>query len=131
MSDKKQTGFDLANFNLDKKAEDGAIYVPHHPANRNEKLPMKLFLVGHDSKTYKNAVKRMNETTRNLKPEDEEARDEAACVLLADCTKGWEGVVKNGEEIKFTREAAKELYAENSWLFEQVNLAITDRSRFF
>lgn len=124
-------GFDLSDFNLAEKAEKGSKYVPHHPANREQKLPMAVYLVGHDSKVYKNAVKRMQATVRGLKEDDTEAREEAACQLLADCTLGWEGVVENGQAIEFSNEAAKRIYMKFEWLFEQVNRAITDRSRFF
>ena len=127
----KTEAFDLSNLDLDTKAEQGAIYVPHHPADSSKKLPMQLFLVGHDSKTYKAAAKRMSASVRSLKEDDDQGREEAACQLLADCTKGWKGVVEGGEEVTFSKEAAKDLYMKYTWLYEQVNRAIVDRSRFF
>lgn len=64
-----------------------------------------------------------------LKAEELE-RDQAERLVAA--TAGWDGVEdESGQPLHFSPENAKRLYTEVSWVREQVQRAMDDRTRFF
>lgn len=125
---------DLNDINLTEAAEIGAELILEHPVT-GEPLDIVIHLAGTDSSAYRMKQKeitgkRIAKMARGKKP-DFAASDSEACELLAACTLGWDGILEGGEEVKFSKESAKNLYMEHNWIREQVDLFIGDRANFF
>lgn len=62
-------------------------------------------------------------------PEEDEA-DEID--YLVDCTLGWRGLVKGGQALAFSKDAARALYEDpkRRWLRDQVRAALDEREAF-
>lgn len=63
---------------------------------------------------------------------DPAEEEEELIQYLADCTLGWAGFTDGGKELKFSPQAAAELYAkpELAWLRGQVSEALESRENF-
>lgn len=88
-------------------------------------LDLYITLVGVDSLTYKNASRKMRVDMVGGK-NPEEARAEA----MADCTLGWRGWNFEGEEVEFTKEAAKSLYMNAFYILDQCDDFFSERRNF-
>lgn len=134
---------DLANINIEKLAEQGAILELEHPVSGdvlmqdkpNEKKPVTINVLGTDSKVWRNKQreyqrKRIASMQRNRKNADLTISDEDACELLAECTTGWDGIVISGKPVEFSKDAAYDLYMKFNWIREQVDAFMGDRANF-
>ena len=121
--------FDLAKHNFSTAAEQGYTFSLKTPTGADSGA--KLTILGELSPTVKAysrkkfaeyqqrqvMLKRKGKEDEQISLEEaEEMAVENALVRLI----GWEGVTDDGKEVKFSKEEAKRVYAEYSWIREQV-----------
>ena len=75
---------------------DNAAITLKHPVSKNELEGMTISVSGHDSATFKNAIKERAKAQMSRKSADVDfiANDKEAVELLAKCTTGWTGIAK-------------------------------------
>ncbi len=129
---------DLNDFNLTEKAEQGADLYLEHPgtgeALESDGKKWAIRLAGTDSKQYRNKSralqnKRLNKVAKGRKA-DFGGTDLESCELLASCTLGWSGLVKDGQPLEFSYDAAVDLYMTQLWIREQVDVFVGERTNF-
>lgn len=123
--------FDLASLDTAARAEEGAPLAITHPTT-GEAIGITITVVGTDSDTYqkarrKLADKRIQQRKAKLSIEDIENEN---IEMLARCTKGWDGVVVDGEAKPCTFSNAVELYKRFPWVREQVDAFMGERANF-
>lgn len=116
-------------------ANQGETLTLLHPAT-NEELDITITLMGSDSDEYRNTIKKRFEAAqrqaknkRNQEVDLDDAEQKSQ-ELLAKMTLGWENLQMDGKSLKFTFEAAKEIYSKFPWIREQVEKFVSDRSNF-
>lgn len=130
---------DLANLNTKQQMEAGADLHLKHPSTREPlfadddkgKKPMVITLMGIDGETFQR-IRRQNQRAamkRRDPVEPAEAEKQGLDTLVA-ITKGWKNIVLSGEELAFTAENVRRVYAEFPWIREQVNEFASDRANF-
>jgi len=129
---KSGAGFDLASLDTIAASNEGEWMNVMHPKT-DEPIGARIKLAGPDSDIVKKAQNKI--TNRRLKGRgrnklDAESINEEQVEMLASCTLGWEGIVVNGEEVKFSKDNAVNLYLKYPWIMEQVNIFIGDRANF-
>lgn len=121
---------DLSIFDYETKAEQGFDVDILHPATAKP-TGITINLVGKDSQTFERAQTKFQRAMKDVADDDRDAALKASCQLLADCTRGWDGLDENGKPVKFTTAAAVDIYTRYKGIREQVDRAITQRSRLF
>jgi len=132
--------FDLAELDTISACDKGFELELIHP---KLKTPMGWFvnILGSDSTEFRNFTRaRGNENIRKTdfakkRGKDPETRTiekiEAENIeLLVLCTKGWRGIISNGEELPFNVQNAIMLYKKYPWIYTQINEAIGDVELF-
>jgi len=135
---------DLGTIDLEKRSDAGAELELEHPVTGDvlmqegdDEKSIVINLAGIDSVAYRNKQrelqsKRIAKAARSRSRKgDFSVSDEDSCELLAACTMGWDGIVVDGEVVKFSVKAAYTLYMERPWIREQVDAFIGDRANFF
>lgn len=130
---------DLNSINVTQSAELGAEMELEHPVTGeviadDAGKPISFSLMGMDSVAYRNKQREIQSRrmTKMMKGKGSPIlSDTDACELLADCTKGWSGVVLDGKPVKFSAKAAFDLYMAHHWIREQVDTFIADRANFY
>lgn len=131
----KASGFDFSNLGTAAMANEGVVVELRHPT---ERTPMGAYItvLGKDGTVFRRLERtqtnrRLTEAarTRDLALKAEEIEADRLDLLVA-CTKGWEGILKNGEPIPFSPENVRKLYTDYPWVSEQVERAMGDRSLF-
>lgn len=119
---------DLSKFNTKKKSNEGAFLHLKSPVDGSllydDGKPVGLYLLGSDSDKVQSAIhKRFNESYASAKSESDkdetgisEKSDAAKNELLADCTRGWEGLSLDGDN-EFSREKILSVYSNSGWLW--------------
>jgi len=95
--------------------------------------PIWIELYGSDSDVFRKSIREYGnrKLKKGTKKQTMEELEQTSSVLLARATKGWSNNFEvDGEKIKCSEKAAKELYADYSWIREQVDLFINERSNF-
>lgn len=136
------------NFDLDaidtKSLSDAGVDMPVKRMNTDEPLiakngkPVSIKLLGPDSDMYREFTRRQVQKrfakasdTKSLDKIDFEEVESDTLDLLSSCTIGWSNVLdKDGNEIAFTRETARVLYANYPVLREQVDSFVANRANF-
>jgi hypothetical protein len=131
---------DLSKLNTTAACDMGATIELRHPVT-NVPLGATITILGKDSTVFKQASREA--TNARIRREAMAARrgkeaevrtvediERENIDLLARCTTGWTGIVDNGVEIPFTFEAAKKLYRDYSWVYDQVNEGVGDLENF-
>jgi len=96
--------------------------------------PMRIELVGKDSDEYRKAQRAI--TARRLKSRsrsksfDADSLEHEAIDLLVACTKGWEGIALDGDDLEFNKANCRKVYAKYLWIKEQVDEFVDDRGNF-
>lgn len=132
---------DLSQFDTEKAAEQGALCHLVNPAT-NEKLyqddksPVGIQVHGSDSSKYRKAQRTLNNKRlenqfkkRSQKITMEQLEEDSLELLVA-VTVGWQGIVVDGEPLEFSEKNCRELYTRFTWIREQVDEFVTDRSNF-
>lgn len=110
-----------------------------HPVNGqiirdDEGDPMRIKLVGKDSKEYRKAQRAITE--RRLKSRskanrfDADSLEQEAIDLLVACTLEWEGFAEDGKELEFKPVNVRKVYSAHPWIKEQVDEFVDDRGNF-
>jgi hypothetical protein len=128
--------FDLAQMSSDR-SEQGAVLTLRHPVTNENLEGWNITLVGKDSATFqrvnqKFVDKQLADASSNRgKPKVKSADLQRQNIdTLVACTKGWEGLILNGQPFAFSDENARKLYTENAWIKEQAESFIEDRANF-
>lgn len=120
--------FDILNQDYSKSAEVGYSFELILPDGSVSDA--KLTVIGDLSATVQNYVKRKykeiksqvdaaKRRNKDWEPTLEEATEDAiegALVRLV----GWEGFTENGKKVEFSKEKAKEVLTQHSWIREQI-----------
>ena len=120
--------FDILNQDYSKSAEVGYSFELILPDGSVS--DPKLTVIGDLSATVQNYVKRKykeiksqvdaaKRRNKDWEPTLEEATEDAiegALVRLV----GWEGFTENGKKVEFSKEKAKEVLTQHSWIREQI-----------
>jgi hypothetical protein len=132
-----QAPTDLNDLDVRSAAAEGAEVELYHPVT-GKGLSIFVTVVGKDSEDFKDVQSHQNRrrmgkmakggqrAALNLGDDVDADRIE----LLALCTRGWRGMVLNGQAVAFSAQAAESLYMKYPWMAEQVDQAIGDRSLF-
>ena len=123
--------FDLANLNTTSACDKAEEIELKHPVT-NVPLGMFLSVIGKDSKEFREHTRRrINErlrrdamaTKRGKDPEVRtiESIEDENIELLVLCTKGWRGMIMNGDDLPFTRENLIKVFKEYTWIYDQAN----------
>ena len=134
---------DLSKLNVVEKANEGTVLELVNPFDPTEPLtdegekiadkenvkPFYLRLLGSDSDTYRNAIKRRFERNQGKKAKklDLDDAQRKAAELLAKCTTECY-LIENGKAVECTQPEMVRLYLTYPWLREQAEEHIGDRS---
>jgi len=112
---------------------DNAAIQLKHPVSKVDLEGVTISVSGHDSATFKNAIKERAKAQMSRKSAeiDFSTNDKEAIELLAKCTVGWSGITEGSKELPFTFANAVYIYTKYNWIREQIDAAIGDRSNFF
>ena len=133
---------DLSNLNVSALADAGITVQLRHPAtgeklfnDKKEPEPMTIVVAGSDSALFRGELKaRIRQANLNKKRKDDvdiEEIERRGVELIAKCTLSWSGLQLDGKDLPFSYQAAVKLYGEHSWIKEQVDAAMADRSELF
>lgn len=134
----KKGTVDLSSIDTVKGANEGFDVRIYHPGT-NEDLDVTINVLGKDSDEFQKvsraqSKKRMAKLSkggfRNTSAIPLEEVEQDGIELLASCTRGWSGVVVDGKEVPFSKDAAVDVYTRFPWIREQVDAAIGDRANF-
>lgn len=121
--------FDLKNLFTKDLAANGVEMKIRHPADGSiikgeDGKPWVVTVIGTDSDKWK-------ELQANIgKKRNQDIDDRATEKLLAGLIVGWRGLVLEGEQLKFTPQAAIKLLIDYPWIRDQINLFANDRTNF-
>ena len=72
--------------------------------------------------------KRLMEGAADEMTADESSAEQIA--YLAACTAGWRGITRDGQEMPYSQEAARDIYTRAGWMREQASRAMGRRDLF-
>lgn len=131
--------FDFSKQNFNKAAEAGFTFNLELPTG--EVSDASLTVIGEMSKDVRDYSKRKYQEYQNkvaiakkrgremediTLEEAEEMAVETALVRLV----GWEGFTENGKKVEFSKDKAREILKEHSWIREQIMLKSADVVNF-
>jgi hypothetical protein len=126
---------DLAKLDLTKASNEGAWYTLKHPAT-GEELSGKIKIIGKDStkftqlsEEFKRKALEDMKSAKTMAQRMESAQEQSDAILAA-CTIDWEGMMLDGKDLPFTEANVKMIYSRFTWIKEQIDTAIADRSNF-
>lgn len=92
---------------------------------------IKFLVAGIDSKCYRGTIRRILKNALDSKVDNVSVdEDETAISILTECTLGWEGVLKNGEEWEFSKANIRAVYEQSPDIRRQVEEFIGNRVNF-
>lgn len=125
---------DISKLNMTEHADRGAQLQLLHPVDKTPLEGVTVTLLGADSTLYRNrlAAWRGKFMSSNKAPALNDAEEQAMECRVA-CTVSWQGMELGGKPYECTPENVRELYSNPgySWLVEQVDAFIQERSNFF
>lgn len=126
---------DLAQLDLTKSSNEGAWITLRHPAT-GEDLSAKIKVIGKDStkfqqlnEEYRRKTLEEMKSNKTMQHRLEEAQKNSDNILV-ECTVDWQDVMLEGELLPFTPKNVAMVYERFSWIKEQIDVAIADRSNF-
>jgi hypothetical protein len=136
----KEKAIDLSSLDTAQACEKGFELELKHPIT-NEPLGSFISVVGKDSKTFEDFVRRQSNDRlrRNFqlqrRGKDAEALtieqiEADAISLLVACTTGFRNVTYKGNALDFSEANARLLYTEQKWVRAQVDEAVGDIENF-
>lgn len=125
--------FDLSDLGDLTKAQDDGIDVHISHPKTGEDLGIVIRVAGPDSARQRNArAAIINE--RQSAPANKKLTagdlESASLRIAAASIISWSGVIENGAQVEFSRDAATDLMSRYPFILEQVNSAIGDRAVF-
>lgn len=130
---------DLSTFDTSDIANAGAVLELRDPAGnpvlQDDGSPVTITLLGEDSDVVTQASNRnANQFLRGTSAGGQAVTAEMSKTneinKFASATVGWNGIVVDGEAVKFSTDAAKALYRRFPWIRDQVRIFIADRANF-
>jgi len=131
---------DLKNLDIVSLANSGGILELLHPAtgevltDEKGKNPKAFYLrlLGNDSDTYRNSIKRRFEKSQNQKKKKIDIDDAQlkGAELMAKCTTECY-IVENGNSVECTRSEMIRCYLKYPWMREQAEEYMGERSNLF
>lgn len=124
--------FDLGEYK--RNVSDSADIEIQHPVT-GEALGVTITVLSPDSDEYRRtSLQLQNDNIRFVrknrgKTTAERLQQEAMDVLVA-ATIGWKGLQENGQDLPFTKENVRRVYAEFPFIKEQVDEFTADRRNF-
>ena len=119
-------------------ADDGAVLNIVHPETEEVIEGMTITLLGQDSKVYRKLQMAKQQAALNRISKGKKAVDFDAEKLAEDSiddlvklTVSWSGFTLDGKKLDCTPENIRSVYAEWSWIKEQVQEFVADRANFF
>lgn len=119
---------DFSTLKPRESASTGAWLTVLHPVTQEE-TDFRIHLRGADSPEAERFLANIEKKNAG-KPPTMAKRKMIGVDLLVHLTLGWEGAEDNGKPVAFSADAARDLYAEHSWLREQVDAFVADRGNF-
>lgn len=127
---------DISNFNF--KEATPAIMELCHPVTQetlkgDDDLPITITLHGSDSSVFRAAVREYGnrKLSKGAKKQTVEEIDQATTRILAKATVSWsDNFVVNGDALDCTMQNAEKIYADYSWIREQVDAFVNERANF-
>lgn len=125
---------DLSNNNPKLLSDKGVALTLVGPTN--VKTDIVLIIHGTDSDRYQQALDEQQNVLEDIlrregrMTHNPEERRSMATRLLAACVSGWQNIMENGQEIPCNAENVFRILSEYKWIYEQVDRAVADRSRF-
>ncbi len=97
-----------------------------------EKTDCYIEVMGVDSKAFREAKRQSQRKAVEVAKKEDSSLDvdEITAGMLADVTVGWRGFTSKGKAVKFSKKAAKELYANSPDIANQVDLFMSKRANF-
>ncbi|MCK5605398.1 hypothetical protein KAR91_26135 [Candidatus Pacearchaeota archaeon] len=129
---------DLAALDTVKGSNEGFDVQIYDPGT-NEDIDIVISVLGKDSDAFNKISRSQNKRRmakmqkggfRNVATPPIEEVESDGIELLAACTTGWTGVVRDGKVIEFSKDNAVMIYKGYPWIKEQVDIAIGDRANF-
>ena len=125
---------DLANNNPKLLSDKGVTLALVGPTNA--KTDIIFTIHGTDSEAYQQALDEQQNALEEILRRDgrmtysPEERRGMATRLLSSCVSDWKNVIENGQEVPCSPENVFRILSEYKWIYEQVDRAVADRSRF-
>lgn len=130
---------DLSAFDTSDLANAGAVLELRDPTGnpvlQDDGKPVTITLLGEDSDVVTQASNRnANQFLRGTAAGGQAVTAEMSKTneinKFASATVSWNGIVVDGEALKFSADAAKALYRRFPWIRDQVRIFIADRANF-
>jgi hypothetical protein len=126
---------DLSTLDVKSAAERGAdLHLEHpttgEPLKTEDGKNITIRLLGNDSREFRAGLSEIAEKNVGKKRTSFASAEANGIELLARVTVGWQNVTYKGEALKCTPENVRTLYTEISWIKEQVDAFVADRSNF-
>lgn len=126
---------DITKFDVKAAADRGAELHLLHPATDeplygDDGKPVTIRLLGKDSREYRAALGEVAEKQVGKKRTTLAAAEAGGIELNARATAGWHNIGNKEGPIKFSVDAARELYHDSPWIKEQVDKFVDDRANF-
>jgi len=119
-------------------ADDGAVLKIVHPETEEVIEGMTVTLLGQDSKVYRKLQMSKQQAALNRISKGKKAVDFDAEKLAEDSiddlvklTTAWSGFTLDGKDLECTPENVRTVYADWSWIKEQVQEFVGNRANFF
>lgn len=125
--------FDLSDLGDLTKAQDDGIDVHISHPKTGEDLGIVIRVAGPDSARQRNAraaiINERQSAPANKKLTAADLESASLRIAVASII-SWSGVIENGAQVEFSRDAATDLMSRYPFILEQVNIAIGDRAGF-
>lgn len=125
---------DLNLLNVVEASEKGNAFDLLHPVTGDvltddNSVPMTITALGSDSAPYKNEYRAQQQRNLGKKKISPEAGERAVSEVLISVILDW-NIQMGGEKIKFSKQAARDLFVTHPWIKEQLAEFVTDRANF-
>lgn len=127
----------LENLDLEAASEEPLRCEVMHPVTKepvqdSNGVEAVIWIMGSESKAYKNAAKRQRSRfAGKADTDDQDKIDETVVAVLSECTVKWQGIEWEGEPLQCTVENAAMIYKRGGfkWLVRQLLATAGDHSR--
>ena len=133
MTEQNGAPFDLASLDSMMKAQEEGVEVNIYHPGTGEDLGIVVKVAGPDSKRVHDARRAISDQRlkqRRLQPMTAAEVDREMIVLLSESILDWRGVVVSGQNIEYSREAARRLLERFPFIREQIEKVVGDRRDF-
>lgn len=126
---------DLNSIDLAAASSAGADCHLEHPVTGEPlydgKTPVSVRVVGNDSREFRAALSRISAKMKPNKKSSLEQAEARSVELISACVKSWQGLYEGKIAIECTPENVRRVLTEQSWIRDQLDTFIAERSNFF